>query len=235
MSIKKRVIPSRLGSLREARGLTQQQFADQINELLPADLKLTIPLISSWETGRRTCSPKYVDIIAKYYDVTVEYLYGETKEDAEKYQEIKSITEKLKELTQEQLVSYDGQPIYVVFREQTHLNQWGIFNAKRSNIVFVDSILPISVKNIGKLRLYSMIPFEEIPYSEFCKRRMNITTFYRSTHIYVSMKTTDPVVKAKYDGWYRHNEDNSMLINQTGLTLPYEGLGISYFAYHDMV
>ena len=49
--------------------------------------------------------------------------------------------------------------------------------------------------------------------------------------IYVEMCTSDKAIRGIYNGWYHHNETKTCLISNNGLTLPYEGLGISYSAF----
>lgn len=48
---------------------------------------------------------------------------------------------------------------------------------------------------------------------------------------WVELTTSDKYMQGLYNGWYHHNEDKTCLINNRGLTLPYEGLHISYYAY----
>ena len=53
----------------------------------------------------------------------------------------------------------------------------------------------------------------------------------KKEQVWVEMITSDSNISARYNGWYRHNEDRSCLISGLGLTLPYDGLGVSYYAY----
>ena len=57
-----------------------------------------------------------------------------------------------------------------------------------------------------------------------------------SKRVYISMLNSDQAIRAKYDGWYRHNEDKTYLIQAgSGLILPYEGLNITFMAYANNV
>lgn len=64
----KSVFPERLKSLREEKGINQQQLADH--------LKITKSAVSGWEVGRN--QPNY-DILIElsiYFEVSVDYLIG---------------------------------------------------------------------------------------------------------------------------------------------------------------
>ena len=50
-------------------------------------------------------------------------------------------------------------------------------------------------------------------------------------YVWIEMTTSNSYVRGLYNGWFHHNETHSCLINEKGLTLPYEGLGISFHAY----
>ncbi len=61
-------LPQRIRELREEKGLKQKELAKAIG--------VAAPRISEWETGKGR--PVYEDLIAlaKYFDVSVDYLLG---------------------------------------------------------------------------------------------------------------------------------------------------------------
>ena len=58
-----------------------------------------------------------------------------------------------------------------------------------------------------------------------------MSTLLRAENVVVEMITGNEAICGQYNGRYRHNETHTCLINAEGLTLPYEGLGVSYYAY----
>jgi len=59
---------SRLRNLRNKKGLTQEQLADK--------LLISKSMVSAFETEARTPSSDIVIKLAKYFNVTTDYLYG---------------------------------------------------------------------------------------------------------------------------------------------------------------
>ena len=60
----------RLKELREEKGLTQSQLANEL------DGQITRPAIGLWEKGKRTPSLEAAIVLAIYFNVTLDYLAG---------------------------------------------------------------------------------------------------------------------------------------------------------------
>lgn len=70
----------RLKQLRESKGLTQKELADELNKLntdLSSNSKIYTQTISYWENGRDP-SIRMLIKIAQYFDVPTDYLLGKT-------------------------------------------------------------------------------------------------------------------------------------------------------------
>jgi len=62
------IFHSRVKELREERGLTQAQLSKEIN--------FASNHISQWETGQKRTSFEGLCALAKFFDVTIDYLLG---------------------------------------------------------------------------------------------------------------------------------------------------------------
>lgn len=62
----------RLKSLRSEKGFTQEQLVLAINSIY--ELRLNKSMISKWENDKEDASMSYVIILAKYFDVSLDYL-----------------------------------------------------------------------------------------------------------------------------------------------------------------
>lgn len=63
-------LPSRIKKLREEKGLTQRQFAEQF-QISPSTIAL-------YEVGKRTPDADTLSKLASFFDVSVDYLLGRT-------------------------------------------------------------------------------------------------------------------------------------------------------------
>jgi len=65
-------LPQILKELREEKGLTQTQLANHLGYKSPVT-------VNQWETGKRTPELDNLIAIAKFFDVTIDYLVGVEK------------------------------------------------------------------------------------------------------------------------------------------------------------
>lgn len=68
----------RLKSLRSEKGFTQEQLVLAINTIY--ELRLNKSMISKWENDKEDASMSYVIILAKYFDVSLDYLLAISNE-----------------------------------------------------------------------------------------------------------------------------------------------------------
>ena len=130
----------------------------------------------------------------------------------------------------DKIATLDGKPVFVSFKNHAHEDQWGIVNMDRSSFILRNGLLRFTDQTIDQI-------FVSEPYFAYIKSTQSNLSLDMSkllnTKKYVSieMTTSNRYVRGLYNGWFHHNETHSCLINEKGLTLPYEGLGISFHAY----
>ena len=234
-------IAKRLTALRVESKLTQKELAERLSEISKRETPVTPPLISSWETGRRSPSLTFCKYLAAIYNVSIEYIQCKTDEpqntfvtpepisiDIEKhYKERQEIAIPLSEIG-----NYDKKPVFVSFKNLAHPDQWGIVNTEKKCIVLAGGVLSISSPVIKNIYI------DEPTYYYFASINGRYPLDNAKLHktkreMWVELITSDKELQGLYNGWYKHNETHTCLINKIGLTLPYEGLGISYRAYLD--
>lgn len=222
-----KISAQRIATARHDRNLSQTELAMLISEVSHRDTPLTIATISSWESGRRTPSIEMFTALEKVLGIKKEYLQGLSNSKDGSLEEEPS---KYPVITKNMLPDYHEKPIYVEFNNYAHADQWGIYDNTRKVIVFAKGCLNISDPSIKRF-----LSMEQHYYSEnimYAKKPMSIHKLLGyNLQVYVEMKSNDAFIQGRYNGWYRHNEDHSALVNSIGLVLPYEGVGIAYDAY----
>lgn len=100
---------NRLKLLREEKGLLREDLATKLN--------LSYSAISKYETGNRTPDDEIKIIIAKFFDVTLDYLMGNSdirnpyKKTSKEESDIStSLDEMKKQLATSDSLMFDGQP-----------------------------------------------------------------------------------------------------------------------------
>lgn len=95
----------RLKELREAKGLTQTAVAN--------DLKLARQTYCNYENGKREPDTKTMRLMAKYFGVSLDYLFGEDNPP-----ENKKIPKDLKKILDEEEVTLNGRMVSEEEKEQ---------------------------------------------------------------------------------------------------------------------
>lgn len=78
ISMVNKIVGQRIKSLRNEYGITQDLLATGI--FLTNDVRVSKGMISNWESGRYEPSLYYVQEIARYFGVSLDYLIGLTDE-----------------------------------------------------------------------------------------------------------------------------------------------------------
>ena len=237
-----KMTPERIMQLRREMGWTQAELCDAVSENRPDDgngtTKLQSSVVSAWETGRRPVPDEYAETIAKIFGVTKGYLYGFTddpKTEASEPQAVSNRDQKI-EIPLESLFKFHDMPVYVVFPTKQHMDGWGIYDDEYKQIVFRTYVLRITIVNAVKMKFYRSAPSFVDQTPNWNRKALSMKEMLGAQRVYVCMQTHDPSVRAAYNGWYKHNEDNTFLIKAgTGLVLPYDGLSISYNAYPNKI
>jgi len=229
--IDKKAMATRLINERKKHNLKQSELVELISEKSTRNIPYSSAYVSTWETGRRIPSDEVFDILSEIYDVPVNYLKGYIENST--VNETTNIPEKLIEYGH--LYMMDGLPIYIVFPNTQHRSQWGIVNTAKEIIHLANGYLDFN--SISKCKLYALEPHYNLSLqNQMAYEIKNFNDLINQKNpIYVKLKSSDPYITAKYNGWYTQNEDNTCLINKLGLTLPFEGLGVSYNAYINLI
>lgn len=222
---RKMIVPIRICHARAKVGLTQKEFAIQIRERIPSDRHLSTSIISAWETGRRRCPEKYAEAIATICGVTTAFLFAE--EDIPQA----SISQRVEI---ESLSNYDGLPVFVEYNNFQRENGWGIVSVETSTVVFKDYIIDWNELSKQSVSIYEKADMYCVPNKELFHRKLELRHLLEAELVYIVMCSSDDTVKALYNGWYRHNETHTALINSEGCVLPYNGLGVSFMAYYNV-
>lgn len=136
------------------------------------------------------------------------------------------------------LCLYNGLPVFVDFYDYSHKNGWYIVDALKTRLIGVNREIPFKElfaeefepldDGLDEISIYINIPELPVPLKK------PVTTYddlLASEKLYIRLNSQDNDIRDHYNGWYHHNEDHSCLINDMGLTLPYEGLLYAYQAF----
>ncbi len=221
-------IGTRLASLRKERGLTQNEFRLEFGEFYDNG-DILIPTISAWEQNRRVPAMDTIISLAQFYGVSIDYLFGITDErtNAGSQEKQKAITDIIKHsdiaIKNSDLIKYNGLPVFVRFKKNNHLSQWGILNYNTNHVVCKDFMVSLSVD------------VECFAYAVQPPIRTQIVSYQQlleSPYVWIEMITSDSEISAKYNGRYTLNEDKTCLVNmQNGFILKAQGLDVSFWAF----
>ena len=223
---------SHIVTLREKNELTQQQFATVISQKMKREKPYTVPLISAWETGRRTPTAATANCMAEMFGVTAEYILGKTDDEEETSALIseKSLSEN--KISFELLHQYDGRPVYITFPQHEHKDAWGIVKADDHKIFIItrNDNIPVDGKSS-----YIIYPNEMDEVKIECINKCNplgiIQMINSRKPVWLQMLSADKEVRTTYNGWYILTDDNTFLQGDIGIILPISGLNVSYKCY----
>lgn len=234
---KNNILGTRLRMAREAVGMSQVELTLHLQEYLDQPEPLTILAISAYENGSRLPHITSIVGMSKILGVTVDYLVGADRV-MYKPKPIDYSTEGETEnipvpefdllIRKQTYESYNGYPVFVKSSTELVSERWGILDYDKKQIIFKENVLPLH----PDMKLYRMKPLNASYIDYTTSKPLNMHRLLNEKVMWVEPFALDSLAIEKYKGYYRHNEDHSMLINITnGLTLPYTGLGISYNAF----
>ncbi len=221
-------VGKRIAQLRTERGLTQEQFAQELSALSSRNKTYSLQLVSAWESGRRVPTAETLGIISHFFCVTEEYVRGlSSNPDSKETENVRSDLE----IEINDLKLLDGRPVYVEFNNLEHKDQFAIVNADQRTLIMKTGF--VRYPNPKIKAIYSNEPDYVFYKSRQGRSPMTLHQLLKTetTLVWVESMSSDPAIRSQYNGWYRRNEQNTALINAIGLTLPLEGLNISYHAY----
>lgn len=229
---------SRLASLRREQGLSQAAFAKEFSDYAGRQKELTVATVSSWETSMRLPDISTMIALARFFNVSLDYMHGLSNDkdgtvtvaSTDKPMDLK---ESIFKINEKDILKYDSFPVFVVFKNLEHTNQWGIVDAATTSIILKSGAIKLT-SFIGEFFTYPRPA--DVHYSVFNCHAHNIKTLMNADKFWIELKSCSNELNKQYSGWWRHNETKTGIINPAnGLTLPYEGLGISYNAYTNII
>ena len=234
-----KVIPARLASAIEDKKYTQKIFAEELSNI--SGMRVISSNVSMWIGGTRSVPEKYLTHISDILDVTVPYLIGLTSDKKTDWGKLKQVDltnpydedlTNFKELVYADLYAYNKKPVYIRFQGFEHPDGWAIYNRDTEAFIFADDIIrEITIRNLkSSVKIYTnnTEPLEDPLES---RESLDYSYFMKLDRVYIRMNSSHPEIHALYDGWYKHNENKTALINDQGLVLPYSGFKTSYRAY----
>lgn len=229
------IIGKRISMMRRERNINQQTLANELREFTNGTWEVTAINISSYETGNRNPTLENLIVLARYFNTTVDYMVGLTDDPYTSGEAVEKATNKdYSPLKPDTLIPYNcyskyhEQPVFVVCPDTELHNRWALLDYHNSRLIFASEIRPITERT----KLYCHVPFHAAYAGFNLPRPLNLTQLLDAETVWVELISTDRQACGKYNGWYRHNEDHSMIINcSNGLLLPYTGIGLSYNAY----
>lgn len=226
------IMKVRIASLRCNANLSQQQLAMLLSDITKRTDMLSTATISSWESGRRKPSPSMIRAMSQLFSVTENYIKGlcddpqsnEIKESVFNSKLLYPNTN-IEKIDANIISGFDGMPLFVIFKKMTHKDQWGIYNDGMAQIIMRDFAIKVNSPSIDSIYTFSPYIATKPTLPLTYKRLMEVK------QVWVTILSNDQQIRRMYDGWYVHNETHTCLINRAGLTLPYEGLNVSYYAF----
>lgn len=230
---KKMEIGRRIAALRSERHVSQEELALSLSEIMKRGRLLSVPTVSSWETGRRKPGPVATDALAEFFHVSKYYILCTSNDrNATKPDDFNKVLEEnsgaiasTERIQRQSLSFYHQKPLFLTFHNQAHLDQWALYDANKE--VFVTTSFVIKASSDKIKEIYSFCPY----ITDMSSKPIGLRKLMELNEVFIRMATTDSEVKAVYDGWYTHDREKRFLINKNGFTLPYEGLNLSYYAY----
>lgn len=222
-------VGNRIAQLRKERGLTQADFCKEYSDFCGFSSTLLVPAVSSWEQNRRLPTVTNLVNVALFYGVSCDYLFGITDErntigSIEKQGAITKIRDYSDvPIPANDLMLFHGKPVFVKFKNNVHLNQWGILNYNSKKIACKDFVISLSVN----IECYPSV------YEPPVRTRINsYQMLLNSEYVWVEMQSQDNEVSATYNGRYTHSPDKRFLIKMdTNIPLSYNGLDVAYVAF----
>lgn len=214
-------------TLRNKHNLTQKDLAILISERSSREMPLSTSAVSAWESGRKRPSMDVLQILCSIFEISMDDLLTPHLSLVKSEDSMKHINEKDLEL-------YHGKPVFVSYHNKLHSDQWYIVDYQKKALIGLHGLIYLS--EIRYASFYTEEPYYTVPYNKYGSKPLTISELLslpQDNLVWIKMITSDVDIQKYYDGYYGHNELRTCLIKENGLTLPYQGLGISYYAYKD--
>ena len=222
------VAAARIRKLRTERNMNQHELAVKFSEFCNKNVTMAANTISTWENGRKLPPTDSIVNLALFFGVTVDYILGLSDDpgNSNESSRIISFEPRKIEIQYKDLAKYNKQPVYVQFPSMKYENQWGLLDYNNKLVVF----LTFKMQLTPKATYFVAAPIETSTIKDTTRYLLNYKDVVKRENVYIESLSPDPAMAAKITGWYHKSPDNSFLINDSGLALSYEGLGVNYNA-----
>lgn len=234
----------RMSQLRQSKGLTQYQFAAQLADYMNRSKVFSLTTISAYETGRKQPSTNVLTAVSGLYGVSIEYLLGlsdqpgvELKEEPAAAENSKAKSIKRKTLDEKIPLAlyhkYHKKPVFVIFPNKTHADQWGLLDATQGKITFMD--FSATFTEVA-MEIYPFECYDYDTYNQIRKTRpIAAADFMQMTgQFWVEIRSSDADMRAMYNGYYIFGRNRKSIINlANGEPLPVSGFGKSFSVYKE--
>lgn len=229
------IIGRQIQDVRNKLEMTQIQFCKYLKDMTNGNVNLALTTLSAYENGRRIPPIDVLVAISRCTNTSLDVLCGtdfakeyRNQTETEKDGAIK-IAGYGKKISMNNLVHYHKQPVYVISKNFLFPSAWGLVDYDRNIIIFNDEAYPIN----SQMEFYEHLPIDATFASGNTLQPLTYKQMMNAEETFwIEMLNCHEFVKGHYNGWYKHNEDKTMLINiANSLTLQYAGIGVSYNAF----
>lgn len=221
------ITASRLKQLREEKGLSQEQFAEEFSEFVGRKNTYSVMTLSNWETGRKLPPTDTIVQLSMFYGATTDYILG-LSNDSSKVRgadNVVSISQRV-EVPFADLSKHNGEALYVKFPDDKIESQMGLIDFPNKQLITIRYKLQLN----QKCRYFLCVPPEELTIKSQMNHLLNLKDVKAMDKVYIQSLSPDPYIQGSVTGWYSNDVSGKFLINEAGRTLSYEGLGINYNA-----
>lgn len=224
-------LAKRIQELRISRHWSQVDLAAKISDVIDRENNVTQSSVSMWETGRRDPSFEIIIALTHIFDCSVNYLRGVSNNRYDTDNVEKSpyeINPNLYKLDAGDLARFDRQPVWIESPDQLFESQWVIVNLEEQSLIGVNRQFAMDEKNIQ----YFSFPLPNATSIAYYNNMpLNYEQFQNTQTFWVEIKSTSVELRSIYNGWWKHNEQHTAIINENGYVLPYNGYNKSYLVY----
>ena len=207
---------------------------NELDDMNGSSEKYSYQTIKAWENCHRMPPLTVMIALTEIFGCSLGDLTGEIAyKKKEENEDAKTHIQRALPIDPQDFCLYDGEPVWVESRVNAEERFWALLDYKHHG----DSIKLIAVKGIAQWTsnccIYASKPsdVEGIEHEDF--ERLKLTTLPNAGDtVYVVSTSADPYIKEKFTGYFKNMKQYRMLVNpQTGLALPYTGIGLSFHAY----
>lgn len=234
----------RISQIRQSKGLTQYQFAAQVADYMNRSKVFSLTTISAYETGRKQPSTSVITAISALYGVSLEYLLGlsdtpgavyENSQTADEQSVAASVKRRIlnEKIPAAMYPEYHKKPVFVIFPNKTHADQWGLLDSVNSKVIFMD--FSASTGDV-LMELYPLECYDYDSYNQVRRARPISAADFMNLEgkFWVEIRSADADMKLLYNGYYIFGKNRQSIINlANGEPLPVSGFGKSFSVYKE--